>query len=128
MKRYAVHVCMNPDDPGERWKRTRAGALARLKECEAGMDRERGTGINMKWMYWSGEFGVAWDWLEKKHPRETRRMAAEEEAKMKGPELTIDQIKALAKERGVPGPDVVEHDEEYDGECYCQLCLSYLTT
>lgn len=86
MKRYAVHVCTSPADPNERWKRNKYGALRRLAQCEAGMDRERGTGMNMRWMYWSGEFGIAWDWLAKNCPAVTRRLAAEAEAKMGGVE------------------------------------------
>lgn len=40
--------------------------------------------------------------------------------------MTLAEIKELAKERNVPGPDVDEHDESYNGECYCMLCLSYM--
>lgn len=39
--------------------------------------------------------------------------------------MTLEEVRALAAERGVPGPDVEEHDEGYDGECFCRLCLSY---
>lgn len=41
--------------------------------------------------------------------------------------MTIDEIRAMALERNCPGPDVDEHDEDYDGECYCWSCLSYLS-
>lgn len=59
------------------WKRTLAGALARLKECEAGMERTRGETINLQWYGWNGEWMEAWDWLEKYHPRVARRLAVE---------------------------------------------------
>lgn len=34
-------------------------------------------------------------------------------------------VRIEARAKGVPGPDVDEHPEGYDGECYCRLCLSY---
>jgi hypothetical protein len=40
--------------------------------------------------------------------------------------MTLDEIVALAKERGVPGPDVAEHEDGYDDECYCWSCLEYM--
>ncbi len=40
--------------------------------------------------------------------------------------MTLEEIRDLAEERGVPGPDLEEHEEGYDEECYCRLCLSYL--
>lgn len=43
-----------------------------------------------------------------------------------GDPMTIAEVRVMAAGRGVPGPDVDEHDEAYDGECYCRLCLSYL--
>lgn len=39
---------------------------------------------------------------------------------------TLAELREHAAQRGVPGPDVDEHDEDYDGECYCRLCLSYV--
>lgn len=43
-----------------------------------------------------------------------------------GETMTLDEVRAYAKERGVPGPDVAEHDEGYDGECYCASCCEYM--
>ena len=38
----------------------------------------------------------------------------------------IAELRAGALAGGFPGPDVDEHDEGYDGPCYCRLCLSYM--
>lgn len=38
---------------------------------------------------------------------------------------TYDELLAYAKEHGIPGPDVEEHKEGYDGPCLCALCCSY---
>lgn len=39
--------------------------------------------------------------------------------------VTLDELRAIAARDGHPGPDVEEHEEGYDGPCFCQLCLSY---
>lgn len=75
--RRAVYIDFNPDDPGEKWKHTAAGALARLKECEAGMDREHGPGMNLRWVYWNSEWTEAWEWLRKRARHVAARYAAE---------------------------------------------------
>lgn len=36
-----------------------------------------------------------------------------------------EQFRASARALHVPGPDVEMHDEDWDGDCYCALCLSY---
>lgn len=43
--------------------------------------------------------------------------------------FTAKQLKEwqdLADSRKVRGPNVKEHPEDFQGECYCRLCLSYL--
>ena len=40
--------------------------------------------------------------------------------------MTIDDISVMADGKGVPGPDVAEHEDGYDGECYCWSCLEYM--
>lgn len=82
MKR-GVYIDLTPDDAGEKWKRTAAGALARLKECEAGMDREHGTGMNLRWLYWNGEWGEAFGWLKKNCWRIAQRVEKQEERKVR---------------------------------------------
>lgn len=57
--------------------------------------------------------------VQKAGPLPTSALASGEDV------MTLEEVRALAGERGVPGPDVEEHDESYDGECYCRLCLSY---
>lgn len=75
-----IHICYNPDDPGEQWKRTTAGCLDRLKECEAAMERDRGNAMNMRWIYWAEEWDRAFEWLQKRAPRIARKMIEEAEA------------------------------------------------
>lgn len=41
--------------------------------------------------------------------------------------MTLDEVRTMAAERTVPGPDIEEHAENYGGECYCRTCLEYMT-
>lgn len=38
-------------------------------------------------------------------------------------EVTLERVGEIAKSRGVPGPDVQEHTESVEGECFCRECL-----
>lgn len=38
---------------------------------------------------------------------------------------TLEQMQEYADARGVPGPNVDEHDPSHQDECFCRLCLSY---
>lgn len=37
----------------------------------------------------------------------------------------LDELTEIAKNKNIPGPDTIEHPENYDEECYCRTCLSY---
>ena len=39
--------------------------------------------------------------------------------------MLLNAVQRGADAGGFPGPDVVEHDDGYDGPCYCQSCMSY---
>lgn len=67
-----VIVDFQPDD--QKWKRTVAGCADRLRLCEKRMEETRGTRMNMGWLYWSGEWGEAFEWLQKRAPRICRAM------------------------------------------------------
>jgi hypothetical protein len=38
----------------------------------------------------------------------------------------LDAWQELANTRKTYGPKTLEHPENFEGECYCRLCLSYL--
>lgn len=38
----------------------------------------------------------------------------------------INEWQEYADSRNLNGPSVKEHPEDFNGECYCQLCLSYM--
>lgn len=40
-------------------------------------------------------------------------------------QFAMIELQKIADVQGVPGPNVEEHPEGYDGPCYCQTCLSY---
>ncbi len=42
--------------------------------------------------------------------------------------LVLEEVRVLAEQQGVPGPDVADHPVNadgslYDGPCYCAECL-----
>lgn len=78
--RAGLHVCGFVEDYDGAWKRTVAGCMERLKRCESGMERERGTAMNLRWLHWAGEWDLAFEWLEKRAPRMAKRLIAEAEA------------------------------------------------
>jgi len=43
---------------------------------------------------------------------------------MTGP-INLQDLQEYCDKKGIPGPKVVEHDEDYEGECFCQMCLEY---
>jgi hypothetical protein len=58
--------------------------------------------------------------------RAARAALAEERAMT----MTLDEVRKMAAERGVLGPDVEEHPDTPEAnhrECYCRLCLSYMS-
>lgn len=69
----------------DNWKRNVAGCLKRLKKCERGMERTRGTCINLQWLMWNGDWGAAWEWLQKHAPKTAERYAAKMELECASP-------------------------------------------
>ena len=39
--------------------------------------------------------------------------------------LEYDWLLEYCEKENIPSPKIVEHGEGYDGDCFCQLCLSY---
>jgi hypothetical protein len=78
-----VFIDVTPDDEGEDWPRTAAGALARLRHCSEEGDKVRGDHMNLDWLYWFGEWQTAFSWLQENAPEVADQVVAEEEARLK---------------------------------------------
>lgn len=62
-------------------------------------------------------------------PEETMFTRERLEAKAEDEAWTLDELRAWARLQNAPGPDVVGHPvdengELFNGECYCRECLS----
>jgi predicted acetyltransferase len=39
--------------------------------------------------------------------------------------LKYDKLLEYCEKENIPSPKIIHHDEGYDRDCFCQLCLSY---
>lgn len=94
-KTDVVHVCgyFGPDPGRDKPLKSARGCLKRMAFCQAEGQKSRGTTMNMTWMYWFGEFGLAFDALKKRWPRAYAKYMAEEDERLKNaPPITLDGV------------------------------------
>lgn len=87
------HICgyFGPDPGADKKPRTAKGLLKRMAYCMRQGEKHRGTCMNMDWLYWFGEYGVAFGRLQDEFPDDFARYMAEEEERQKAaPPIELD--------------------------------------